>query len=329
MKKFNQIPKIDLHCHLDGSIQLDTMQKLLEKRGRIYTREELQAELFAPEDCPSLAEYLKRFELPIQCLQTKEELKEAAQSLAISAAKENVTYLEVRFAPRFSTAEGLKIPEILESVHQGLEIAREKTGIYSGIIVCSMRHDSQENNLQMLKEAREMYGAGVVAWDLAGDEKAFPTSNFRELYREARKLEFPFTIHSGECGSKENIREAIELGAKRLGHGIAMRGDRELMKICREKQIGVELCPTSNLQTKAIASWSEYPYEEFVKYGVPLSVNTDNRTVSNTDSTRELEVLENHFSMDEEALRQIYLWSVDMAFATDDVKDALCRKWSR
>jgi len=319
--------KIDLHCHLDGSISLPVMQELLADIGESYPENELRTMLQAPDDCTSLAQYLERFALPIRCIQTKSNLRKVAYGLAKDAAMEHVTYLETRFAPSFSTAEGLSVVEIIESVQAGLKQAEEEFQIKTGIIVCGMRHLSMETNLQMLKEARELYGAGVVACDLAGDEKAFPTTGFHEFFTFAKKMEVPFTIHSGECGSRDNIRDAIEFGAKRLGHGIAMSGDVELMKLCASKKIGAEMCPTSNLQTKAIRTWAEYPYREFYSHQVPISINTDNRTVSGTNSTTEFERLQQYCSMTEEEMKRIYEWSVDMAFATDDVKHELLKKW--
>lgn len=318
-----QIPKIDLHCHLDGSMSPELVQRLMAGRGEKYTIEELKQCLEAPMDCPSLAEYLKRFDLPLRCLQTSQELFAAAYELAKNAAKEHVKYIEVRFAPSFSTQEGLKVREIIESVEEGLKSAGKETGIRTGILVCGMRNLSMETNLSMLKEARELFGAGVVGCDLAGDEKAYPTSEYREFFEEAKRLNMPFTIHSGECGSIENVKEAIQLGAKRLGHGIAMAKDMESIRWCSKHRIGVELCPTSNLQTKAVQSMQEYPFRTFFDNGVPVSVNTDNRTVSAASSTGELRLLSNTYGLTAEDMKRIYQDSVEMSFADEENKHAL------
>jgi len=322
------LPKIDLHCHLDGSMRPELVQKLLAERGQVLEFPELLEQIQAPPDCPSLAEYLGCFRLLIECLQTKEGLEQAAELLANDAALENVKYLEVRLAPSFSTMEGLKVRDVLESVQKGLLRAEERFDIRTGIIVCAMRHMPEETNIEMLREAAEFLGSGVVACDLAGDEQAYPNAEFAELFRQAARLGLPYTIHSGECGSTENIRTAVELGAGRIGHGIAMWNDRELIRICAEKRIGVELCPTSNFQTKAVRSWDEYPLRTFMREGLPVSVNTDNRTVSDTSSTAELEKVTDHYALSEEEQKQIYLWSVEMAFTDDDCKNQLVRKWS-
>ena len=321
------MPKIELHCHLDGSMSVELTQKLLADMGEEYTKEELQEALTAPMDCPSLADYLKRFDLPLRCLQTKEGLRAAAEELALRAAKEQVKYLEVRFAPSFSTQQGLKITEIIESVNEGLKSAEAKRDIHTGILVCAMRNLDQETNLSMLKDARELLGSGVVGCDLAGDEKAYPTSGFRELFEWARKNDMPFTIHSGECGSTLNIQTAIEYGARRIGHGIAMKDDPEVMKLCADKKIGVELCPTSNLQTKAINSIEEYPFKKFYEAGIPMSINTDNRTVSDTTCTDEYMRLVDAGMFKEAMCQKIYMASLAASFADDSVKQEVFSRW--
>lgn len=327
--KYNlkDMPKIELHCHLDGSMNFDVTGELLKDMGETYSKEQLKSMLEAPEDCQSLAEYLTRFDLPIRCIQTKDGLRKSAKAVALDVAAENVKYIEVRFAPTFSTNEGLSIREIIESVQEGLLEAEALADVKTGIIVCGMRHLPMETNLKMLKEAAELYGAGVVACDIAGDEKAFPNKDYKEFFDLAKKIGMPYTIHSGECGNHENIRTAMEFGAKRVGHGIAMGRDLNLIKECARYGLGVEMCPTSNLQTKAIASFDEYPLRSFIAAGVPISINTDNRTVSGTNSTREFERVVERFALTEDELAKIYRDSVEMSFATDDVKHVLLQKW--
>lgn len=322
-----EMPKIELHCHLDGSMNLDVTQALLRELGEECTKEELKDMLEAPQDCQSLAEYLTRFDLPIRCIQTRDGLRRSAKAVALDAAAENVKYIEVRFAPFFSTQQGLSIRDVIESVQSGLMEAEAQADIRTGIIVCGMRHLPMENNTAMLKQARELLGAGVVGCDIAGDEKPFPNTQFAAFFELAKKLDMPFTIHSGECGNAENIRTAMEFGAKRVGHGIAMGGDPELIRACAEYGLGVELCPTSNLQTKAVVDFADYPIRSFIAGGVPISINTDNRTVSGTNSTREFQRVTERFALTEDELRKIYQDSVEMSFAADETKHILLQKW--
>lgn len=166
----------------------------------------------------------------------------------------------------------------------------------------------------MIRTAREYLGNGVCAADLAGAEAIYPMSEFMELFGQAKKLGMPFTIHAGECGNVQNILDSVEAGALRIGHGIAMRGNSEVQKIIREKGIGVEMCPISNLQTKAVESESQYPLREFLDNGIKVTINTDNRTVSNTTMIKELQFIQEHYRITDEEIRLMMRNSVDTAF---------------
>ena len=323
MSELLELPKLDLHCHLDGSMRPQTVRTLLAEQGIFMPEEALQKELQVSIDCTSLTEYLQRFDIPIQCLQTGRGLKLAVFDLLGNAARENVRYLEVRFAPMFCLEKGLTCGQVIESVLAGIAQAQEKWNIHASVIVCAMRHHSVETNLQMIHCAREYLGQGVCALDLAGDESSFPTREQRELFRAAKQLDMPFTIHSGECGSVENVREAIELGAKRLGHGIALQQDTGLMELCRKSRIGIEMCPTSNFQTKAISSWEEYPLERFLDEGLLATINTDNRTVSDTTVTKELFKVSERLGFERERIVQLQRNAIEISFAEDGLKHRL------
>ena len=319
--------RVELHCHLDGSLNIDSVQEMLKEQGVIYEREELRKKLEVEPDCTSLTEYLEKFDLPLRCLQTKEGLRRAAYELVRDVAAEGVRYIEVRFAPMLSTEQGLSCREVIASVVEGLEASEREYRVFASAIVCAMRHHSLEQNIQMLTEAREFFGKGVCALDLAGDESAFPTSLFRSLFIQAKEWGIPFTIHSGECGSVDNIREAIELGAKRLGHGIALEKSPELRKLCREKEIGIEMCPTSNLQTKAVDSFDSYPLKQFVDEGLLVSIHTDNRTVSGTTLTDEEVVVREQLQLPQEVINQCTENAIRTAFTSDEIKKQLMEEF--
>lgn len=315
--------RVELHCHLDGSLNVDFVDSMLRKQGIIIERKELEEKLKVRPDCTSLTEYLEKFALPLLCLQTKEGLEQAAYELVMDAAKDDVAYIEVRFAPMLSTDKGLTCKEVIESVVCGLKKGEEETGVYASAIVCAMRHHSLEQNMEMLQATRPFVGEGVCALDLAGDESAFPTSLFRELFAQAKEWEIPFTIHSGECGSVDNIREAIELGAKRLGHGIALEKSPELRRVCKEKGIGIEMCPTSNLQTKAVEDFNSYPLKQFLEEGLLVSVHTDNRTVSGTTMEQEEKLVKERLQISDVMWLQCTKNAIVTAFASDEIKERL------
>lgn len=326
MLDLDKLIKLDLHCHLDGSLNIDSVLECLKEQGRLYERAELERKLKVGPDCTSLAEYLKKFDLPLQCLQTAEGLKRAVFELVRDAAQENVKYIEVRFAPMLSVNASLNCKQVLESVIEGLEKGGKQYGVYASAIVCAMRHHTVEQNLEMLRVARDFLGHGVCALDLAGDESGFPTHSFSDVFSEARRLDMPFTIHSGECGSVDNVREAIELGAKRMGHGIALQKSIELQMICRNKRIGIEMCPTSNLQTKAVEDLAYYPLEQFLKENIPVSINTDNRTVSGTTIAQEMRFVIERLHQSEEVILQCTKNAIETAFTDDTVKHELYKQ---
>ncbi len=323
------LPKIDMHCHLDGSIGIETVRSLLSKGELPFGDDELNKALQVSENCTGLTEYLKKFELPLRCLQTEKGLKTATVNLFKQAADENIQYIEIRFAPMLSVYPGLSCKKVIESVVEGLREGEKQYPIRGGIIVCAMRHDTVEKNIEMLKAAREMLGGGVCALDLAGDESAYPTWLQRELFNRAKKWEMPFTIHSGECGSLENVKEAIALGARRLGHGIALKKSEILMEVCRQKRIGIEMCPSSNRQTKAIDSWQEYPLELFLAKDLLVTINTDNRTVSRTSMTEELMIAAEMLQGDKEIIVQLLKHAAEVSFAKEDIKEQLIRKLNK
>lgn len=292
---FQNIEKTELHCHLDGSLPKTWMEQILQQ-------ELSQDRVSVPMDCKSLTEYLEKFDLPLTCLQEEWKLEQAAYAFAESVAAEHVNHVEVRFAPALHTSKGLGIHQIIQAVNRGMKHAAADFSISYGIIVCAMRHHTLDQNLAMLEEAVCEKNAGVVALDLAGDESAFPTSLFEELFRRARELNLPFTIHSGETGSLENVKIAYEYGAKRIGHGIALKKDPGLMRAYAEAGIGVEMCPSSNFQTKAVTGWNDYPLPEFLEAGIPVSINTDNRTVSDTTLTKELLMVYEQYGKDEKMI---------------------------
>lgn len=315
-EKLKNLPKVELHCHLDGSLSQEFIQTRLG-------REVQQEELSVSENCSSLVEYLEKFALPGQCIMDAKGLAAAGYDVLRSMSQENVCYAEIRFAPLLSETVGMNCRDVIEALLKGLEQGRKDFDVEFGVITCAMRHHSQEDNSRMLKTAREYLGYGVCAADLAGAEAAYPMSQFMELFANARRMELPFTIHAGECGSVQNIMDAVKAGAGRIGHGIAMRGHFNLQKELAKSGIGIEMCPISNLQTKAVQSTAQYPIQEFLNAGLKVSVNTDNRTVSNTTLTKELLFIQNTYKITDEKISVLMKNAVDTAFAREEIKDRI------
>lgn len=311
-----KLPKIELHCHLDGSLSKNFIQTRL---GRAVSEEEISV----TQECKSLVEYLEKFSYPCACLQDKEGLAEAGYDVLRTMSLENVVYAEIRFAPLLSVSSSMKTEQVIEALLKGLQKGKEDFGVEYNIITCAMRNHSEEENYKMIKTAREFLGEGVCAADLAGAEAQYPMSEFMELFRKVKALDMPFTIHAGECGDARNIISAVEAGAKRVGHGIAMRGNSEIKRTLRDARIGIEMCPISNLQTKAVTCVDGYPIREFLDEGLLVSINTDNRTVSNTSMTKELTHIQKVYGISDEEVLQMMKNAIEISFANDGIKNAL------
>ena len=312
------LPKIELHCHLDGSLSREFIEKRLG-------REVHQEELSVSDDCTSLAQYLEKFTLPGQCIMDEKGLEEAGYDVLRGMSRENVCYAEIRFAPLLSVTEEMNCNRVIEALLKGLERGRDDFGIEFGVITCAMRHHSEKENSRMIMTAREYLGFGVCAADLAGAEASYPMTEFMNLFYNTHKIGMPFTIHAGECGNAQNIIDAVNIGAGRIGHGIAMRGNKELQHKLASRGIGIEMCPISNLQTKAVQSTAEYPLREFLDAGLKVTISTDNRTVSNTTLTKELEFVQKQYGIRDEEVLLLMRNAVDAVFAGEAVKERLYR----
>lgn len=315
-ERIKRLPKIELHCHLDGSLSRGCIETLL---GRKVSDQDLMAD----DDCRSLAEYLEKFDLPLQALQTEEGLYEAGYDFMRQMSMDDIIYVEVRMAPMQSVNRRVGCRQVIEAVLRGLDRGRKEFHIEYGLIVCAMRHHSDSQNLRMIKTAREFLGEGVCAADLAGDEATYPMREFTSLFGEVQKMGMPFTIHAGECNSLENIMEAVQCGAARIGHGIALRGHPVDIAVLKELGTGIEMCPISNLQTKAVRRKEDYPIREFIDQGLLVTLNTDNRTVSNTTIGREIDFVQQFCGITDEEILEMQKNAVKVAFAPDEVKEKL------
>lgn len=314
-EKIKQMPKTELHLHLDGSVGIETAKRLSGK-----TEEEVRSLMVAPDKCEDLVEYLTKFDFPISLMQSKENLTTIAKEVADNLAKQNVMYAEIRFAPMFHTREGLSYSEVVESVLEGL---RQNDKIKTNLILCMMRGMSDEENIKTLKIAEQYLGKGVCAIDLAGDEAHNPVENYAQFFRKAKELGVPYTIHSGEAGPASEVRRSIELGATRIGHGIHCVEDTDVEKLARDSRVLLEVCPTSNVQTNAISDYSAHPLREFYDSGIMVSVNTDNSTVSNVSLTEEYEKLQKHFGFTEKEFEQMNMYALDRAFVSPEERAKL------
>ncbi len=332
LELIERLPKADLHVHLDGSLRLATILDLAEREGVELPADEpaaLRAAMRLGENCGSLVEYLKAFDVTLRVMQSEESLRRIAYELAEDAARENVRYMEVRYAPMLHTRRGLKLTNVVESVLEGLRAAQEKHGIESNVIICGIRNVSAEHSLEMAELAVAYKGRGVVGFDLAGAEYDHPAKHHRAAFQLVRDNNINVTIHAGEAYGPESIAQAIHVcGAHRIGHGCRLRENGDLLHYVNDHRIPLECCPSSNVQTGAIRSLEGHPVKLYKDLGLRVTVNTDNRLVTDTTVSKELWLCHTRMGLDLTDIRQIILNGFKSAFLPFHVKQQYLRKVS-
>ena len=295
---------IDLHLHLDGSISIKTARKLAEIQGIALPEddEELRQRMSITEECRDLNDYLGRFDLACSLLMTREGLFVCAKEFLKELEEQGLQYAEIRFAPQHSMSQTLTQYEAAEAVLQAIH----ESSMPCGLILSMMRHDmTHRKNMETVEVAEALHGKGVVAVDLAGAEALFPTYTFHEEFAAVRAAGIPLIVHAGEAAGAQSVREAIKAGAVRIGHGVRALEDPSVVQQLVERQITLELCPTSNLNTGIYRTYADYPLRRLMDAGVRVCINTDNMTVSNTTLRREWDHMIRAFRLTDEEIAKI------------------------
>lgn len=313
----HRLPKTDLHVHLDGSVRIATILNLA-KKGKIelptLDEEELRKLIVCGPHTQSLEDYLRGFHIVNLVLQTTEGLKRAAYELAEDAARENVRYMELRYAPILHANKGLSLTEISQAVLDGLKVAEEDFGIKTGVIICGIRNMDPSLSLQMAELAVQFKNKGVVGFDLAGGEYKNPAKVHKAAFDLAREHNLNITIHAGEADGAPSIHQALHAcGAHRIGHGTRLIDDTELMNYVNDHRIPLEICIKSNADTKA-ADIQSHPIDTYLKEGIRVTLNTDNRTISDTTVTDEYMLAIESFGWDYPCVKRVILNGCKSAF---------------
>jgi adenosine deaminase len=327
---FRQLPKTDLHVHLDGSLRLETIVDLARShRVDLPTFEpaELRKLMNLGQNCGSLVEYLKAFDITLRVLQTEEALARVAYELAEDAARENVRYMEVRYSPMLHTRLGLRLTSVVEAVLSGLRAAHDTLGIESNVILCGIRNISPESSLEMAELAVAYKGRGVVGYDLAGAEYDHPAKHHKAAFQLVRQNNINCTIHAGEAYGPESIAQALHTcGAHRIGHGCRLREDGDLLHYINDHRIPLEVCPSSNVQTGAVRDLHSHPLKLYQSLGLRVTVNTDNRLVTDTTVSQELWHCHTQMGLGLKEIKSLIVAGFKSAFLPFHVKQAYLRR---
>ena len=316
-EELTNLKKVELHLHIDGAVSMELAKNLTGKSIEV-----LKKEMIAKDKCENLSEYLTKFELPIELMQTKENLYQISADIVDRLSKENIVYIELRFAPMFHTKKGLTYEEIVESVLKGL---KSNPKIKTNLILCMMRGFPKENNLKTIEVAEKYLNKGVCAIDLAGAEDKYPLKDYVELFEIVKEKQIPYIIHAGENGDAKEVELAINLGAKRIGHGIHSIEDEKVLNLIKEKNILLEVCPTSNVQTNSVDTYQNHPIKKLYDLNIPISINTDNSTVSNITLTEEYIKLSNYFNFTLNDYKEMNKNAIKHSFLTKEEQEELLK----
>lgn len=281
-------PKIDLHLHLDGSIRTSTVWDLAYERSipmPVDTMEEYDKWMDKCAHSGSVNEFLRMFDVSTTVMQDKESLIRITKELIEDIAKQGVVYAEIRFAPQLHTDRGLSQADAIEAVLEGRKQGmKENPGINIGIICCMMCKGPEtvnwDANMETAMITHKYLDKGVVCIDLAGAEGIVPLTNFAPLFKVAKDLKTPIICHAGDSQDWTTVRDAIEMGAQRIGHGHHIYENPELCRYAAEHEIALEICPTSNIQCQTRKTYASHPAYKLYKMGIPVTINTDNMTMS-------------------------------------------------
>lgn len=325
-----RLPKTELHCHLDGSMRPETILELAEERKVRLPADDvdgLRKLVVLGEECKSLVDYLKAFDITLAVLQDEDALARAAYELVEDVAAENVRYLEVRYSPILHTKLGMRLTTIVDAVIEGLQKGEREFGVQTGVIICGMRNINPETSYRLAELAIAYKNRGVVAFDLAGAETDYPAKKHKDAFFLILRNNINCTLHAGESYGPESIHQAVHYcGAHRIGHGTRLKEDGDLLNYINDHRIPLEICLTSNVQTRAVKSFEDHPLRFYYDYGLRTTVNTDNRLMSDTTVSRELLRAHQHLGFTMSEIVDLIIYGFKSAFLPQRAKVKLLRK---
>lgn len=341
------LPKVELHDHLDGGVRPSTMIELAAQCGHeLPTADaaELEQWFYDAANSGDLPTYLTTFDHTTVVMQTKAALVRITREAVEDLAADNVVYAELRYAPEQHQQQGLSLQEVVEATVQGVKegeraVSEQGKRIHVRLILCAMRQADRATEIAQLtvdNYGEKSPGEGyVVGFDIAGAEDGFPPSNHTEAFALLRENLVPFTIHAGEAAGVESLKDALAQGARRIGHGVRVYEDfdatmsgielGEVATFMRDQNIVLEVCPTSNTQTGIADTIADHPFNLLYDMGFTLTVNTDNRLVSGTTMSREMELLAENFDLEYWQLLELTTNALDAAYCSSVLRDDIAR----
>lgn len=321
-----RLPKVELHLHLEGSIRPDTLRELARAKGRLHQETEawIEKRVRTNFHYRSPQEFLEAFKLLTLLLDTPQDYALATARLCEWLAQQNVKYAEVTLSAGVILWKKQDVEAIFEAILQAAREAEERLGLRLRWIFDAIRHFGAERGRQVVACAHRFRSQGVVAFGIGGDEQRGPAELFAEVYREARDLGLHLTAHAGESAGPESIRAAVELlGAERIGHGLSAARDPSVMSLLRERQIPLEVCPTSNVCTGLVPSFQEHPLPKFLEAGLVVTLNSDDPGLFGTSLENEFESAAAHFALTHKRITKLSENAIRASFLPESEKEIL------
>ena len=315
---------VELHLHLDGALSINNCRKLAKLQNINIPEDDnvLSNMMMVSPDCHDLNEFLTKFEFPLSLLQTTEGIKNAVKNLQEELIEQGIIYAEIRFAPQLHLNNGLNQEEVVNAAIEGLN----SSNLRSNLILCCMRNKyNYDENMETIRIAKKYLGKGVCAVDLAGAEGLYPTKAFENIFKYAKELGIPFTIHAGETDGPSSVYDAISFGAKRIGHGVKSSEDPNLVKLIANQGITLEICPTSNICTSVYDKISDIPIKYFIDNGVNITINTDDPAICNTNLKNELLLVKEAFNLTNDDIIKLQLNAINASFANEKTQEEIIK----
>ena len=318
--KLSRLPKIELHLHLDCSLSFEVVAAL----SPTVSRQDYQSTFVGPEKSANLGELLGCIKPSLELMQTEDALRLVTDDVVRQLKADNIIYAEIRFGPLLHTDGGLTPAKIVQIVDDALSNASDRTGVQTRLILCTLRHYSEEQSLEIARLVADFRGSNVVALDLAADEAGFPITSHVKAFEFAGANHLPRIAHAGEAKGPESVWETLEhLKPLRIGHGVRSSDDPKLMEALKQRKVHLEVCPSCNVQSGIYAAHRDHPIDRFYTSGLSVGINTDRRTLCNVTLTQEYERLAASFGWDKEHFLRCNINAARAAFLMDPDKERL------
>ena len=317
---WKKLPKVELHLHLDCSLSYQVVSRI----NPSITLDDYRTNFIAPDKCVDLADYLARAPSSYPLMQTEEQLRLVTLDLFEQLREDGMLYAEIRFAPLLHTEKGLSAREVVACVEAAVAEAVRNTGVEARVILCTLRFYSEAQSLETVRLVEDFQGTYVAGFDIAADKPGNVFDDHMAAFQYAREKGIPFTAHAGETRGPENVRDTVQhFAPSRLGHGVPCLELPELVEHLRERQIHLEICPTSNIQTNTFDTYADHPIDKLYRAGISVGVNTDARTISNITLSQEYEKLHQTFGWEPEDFLHTNRNALKAAFVPEDMRSRL------